>query len=184
MKNKEDVKANNKVRQSPFYRQSLTCYLDRYQCWGGIRCRWEWDGRLRCCRATGWEKKLIDTYLPVAKDLLDALHIKTTRTPAAAHLCHIIEQVVGTQGKAAKHWRQTYTHHRNEWIEIWKKLKRTDNAFEAHASSFYASSRLPELPCSFHLARSWWGLIEQRCLTDCSLLLTADPPVSCPWRPR
>lgn len=54
VKNKEEAKANNKVRQSPFCQQSLTCYLECYQCWGGNRCRWErrtgrllllWEGK-------------------------------------------------------------------------------------------------------------------------------------------
>lgn len=34
MKNKKETKANNKVRQSPFCQQSLTCYLECYQCRG------------------------------------------------------------------------------------------------------------------------------------------------------
>ncbi len=64
VKNKEEAKANNKVRQSPFCQQSLTCYLECYQYWGGIRCRWERRTgrqtllllllRLLC---EGWKKK-------------------------------------------------------------------------------------------------------------------------------
>lgn len=53
VKNKEEAKANNKVRQSPFCQQSLTCYLECYQCWGGIRCGWETDGTAYAACAAG-----------------------------------------------------------------------------------------------------------------------------------
>ena len=53
MKNKEEKKANNKVRQSPFCQQSLTCYLECYQC-GGIRTGWEWEADRQPLLNTDW----------------------------------------------------------------------------------------------------------------------------------
>ncbi len=119
VKNKEEAKANNKVRQSPFCQQSLTCYLECYQYWGGIRCRWERRTgrqtllllllRLLC---EGWKKKLIDIYQPAAKDLLAALHIKGKRPLAAAHLCWIVIQEVEIQRAMLQstHTYLTHTH--------------------------------------------------------------------------
>lgn len=87
VKNKEEAKANNMVRQSLFCQQSLTCYVECYQCWGGTRCRWERRAGRQTLLLLWGGNSLIDMYQPPAKDLLAALHIKEKRPLAAAHPC-------------------------------------------------------------------------------------------------